>query len=536
MMNPDSKQQTQNFALLQNAKDFFHQHKYKQAEEIIASLIQQEMDSAEHFYFMALIKERRGLYGEQIKFLQKALTISPHSSEILIKLSFALFKSGHFNQASQYAHNIQENHTNTLEVCTLLGNIYHELGQYNESAKAYEKAISLSGNDPQLFYNYGTALTLSGNIPPSIKAYQQAIKLDSSYGLAYAALSKARTATINENNIETLKLLVEADRNPWTSINLYHGLAKELDDLGQYTEAFSVLERGKKRLRNSCPHSPSAGAKNINELAALYTKNASEIRSNSTGSTNAPIFVTGMPRTGTTIVERILTNSPKVMAIGERIQFSAKLKQQCMSNYAGLVEAKILDDVWPSINFDKLGHDYIESVQYLTNDQPRFVDKLPLNILLAGPILRALPQAKIICLLRDPLDTIIGNYRQVFEQKSGIYAYTLELNALANFVYEFRQLATKLQELFGERFMIVNYETLVDRPLQQAKNIYEFCELTWNDAFINIHQNTAAIGTASAAQVQQPIHKKSLGHSKNYQFCLEKFTAAFQHEQETEQC
>lgn len=537
MMNIKNKQSKQDSTLLQTAKDFFHQHKYKQAEEIIETLIQQEMNNVEHLYFMAHIKERRGLYAEQIEFLKKALTISPSSSEFLIKVAFAQLKLGHFRESFQYANITKNNENNTIEIWSLLGDVYHELGKYNESATAYEKAIKLSSNDHYLFYSYGTALTLSGKIKESIEAYQQAIKINSSFGLAYTALSKARKATISDNNIEKLKLLVNEDRNPWTGINLYHGLAKEFDDLGQYTDAFNVLEKGKKRLRTSCPHSPIAGAKNIRELAALYNKQANEINSTSAsrtsaGSTVAPIFVTGMPRTGTTIVERILTNTPKVMAIGERTQFSAMLKQQCMRSYAGLVDAQVLEEVWPSINFDKLGHDYIESVQYLTNDHHRFVDKLPLNILLAGAILRALPQAKIICLMREPLDTIIGNYRQIFEQKSGTYAHTLELNALAHFVYEFRELATSLQQLFGERFMVVNYETLVDEPLKQAKKIYEFCELTWDDAFIDIHKNTATIGTASAAQVQEPIHKKALGHSQNYLFCLEQFTDVFQHEQE----
>jgi tetratricopeptide (TPR) repeat protein len=530
MMNIKVKKSKEDGISLYKAKELIQLHKYKQAEEILATLIQQEKNNAEPLYLMALIKERRGMYTEQIKLLEKSLAISPCSSDFSIKIAYAHLKLGHFSESFQYSNRTSNNKNNSIEICTLLGKIYHELGKYNESVTAYKKAIELSNDDHHLFYSYGTALTLSGRIKEAIEAYQQAINITPSFGLAYAALSKVRKATINENNVEKLKLLVNEDRNPWTGINLNHGLAKEFDDLGQYANAFNILDKGKKRLRTSCPHSPITGAKNIRELTELYKKQANEINSNYAGSTISPIFVTGMPRTGTTIVERILTNNPKVMAIGERIQFSTLLKQQCMQNYAGFVDAQVLEEAWPRINFDKLGHDYIESVQYLTNGYPRFVDKLPLNILLAGAILRALPKAKIVCLMRDPLDTIIGNFRQVFEQKSGTYAYTLELNALASFVYEFRKLATTLQLLFGERFMIVNYETLVDEPLVQAKKIYEFCELTWDDTFIDIHKNTATIGTASAAQVQEPIHKKSIGHSNNYLFFLEKFKVAFQHE------
>jgi len=151
---------------------------------------------------------------------------------------------------------------------------------------------------------------------------------------------------------------------------------------------------------------------------------------------------------------------------------------------------------------------------------------------MTGVILRALPQARIVCLLRDPLDTIIGNYRQVFEQASGAYAHTLDLHALANFVYEFRQLVTSLQQQFPERFILVNYETLVSEPLIQAKRLFDFCQLTWDDTYIDIHKNKAPIGTASAAQVQEPIHQKSLGHSHHYMFCLQEIKKAFQAKQE----
>ena len=238
-----------------------------------------------------------------------------------------------------------------------------------------------------------------------------------------------------------------------------------------------------------------------------------------------------MPRTGTTVVERILTNHNDVITLGERFQFSAALKQQCQlqgkKNYANMIDAKILDECWSTIDFEKLGHDYIQSVSYLSNNNQRFVDKLPLNILMAGVILRSLPQAKIVCLLRDPLDTIIGNYRQVLEQKSGTYAYTLDLHATANFVFEFRQLVTNLQKQFPTRFMIVNYETLVAKPERQAKKIFEFCQLSWHGDYLDIHKNKAPIGTASAAQVQEPIHQKSLGHSRHYMFCLEEIKKAF---------
>ena len=513
--------------LYHQAQVLFQQQKYHQAEEIVSSLINQESADVSYYYFMAQIKEMRGFHQEQINYLTQALVLEPGSSESLIKIAFAHLNLGRFEEAYRHACLTEQKDNNTAENYSLISKLYSKLGKYDKAAQVLEKAVLLNSSDAKLYYRLGGALTLCGKIKAAIDAYQESIRLEPNSALVYAALSKARKASIEDNNIEQLQSLVVKDRNPWTAINVYHGLAKELDDIAKYPEAFAVLTKGKKRLRSVCAFNPHKGAENIKGLVSLYAKNAQEITATNKGSKVAPIFVTGMPRTGTTIVERILTNHDDVITVGERFQLSALLKQQCQRAYAGLIDAQVLDELWPTIDFEKLGHDYIESVSYLSNNSQRFVDKLPLNILMAGVILRALPQARIVCLLRDPLDTIIGNYRQVFEQASGAYAHTLDLHALANFVYEFRQLVTSLQQQFPDRFIVVNYETLVAEPMIQAKRLFDFCQLTWNDSYLDIHKNKAPIGTASAAQVQEPIHQKSLGHSQHYMFCLQEIKTAF---------
>ena len=529
----DAMEQSQSLpALYQQAQALFQQQKYHQAEKIVSSLIKDEPENVSYYHFMAQIKEIRGFYQEQINYLTQALVLTPNSSGFLIKIAFAHLNLGHFEDAYRYAGLTEQSDNNNAEICSLISKLYSKLGKYDKSAQVLEKAVLLNNSDAKLFYSLGGALTLCGKIKAAIEAYQESIRLNPDSALVYAALSKTRKASVEDNNIEKLQSLFVKDRNPWTAINVYHGLAKELDDLGRYGEAFTTLTKGKKRLRAVCAYNPYKGAENIKGLVTLYDKQAQEIRATSKGSTAAPIFVTGMPRTGTTIVERILTNHQDVVTVGERFQLSALLKQQCQRTYAGLIDAQVLDDLWSTIDFEKLGHDYIESVSYLSNNNQQFVDKLPLNILMTGVILRALPQARIVCLLRDPLDTIIGNYRQVFEQASGAYAHTLDLHALANFVYEFRQLVTSLQQQFPQRFIVVNYETLVDEPLVQAKRLFDFCQLTWNDNYLDIHKNKAPIGTASAAQVQEPIHKKSLGQSHNYMFCLQEIKKAFQAKEE----
>ncbi|WP_440873663.1 sulfotransferase [Thalassotalea sp. PLHSN55] len=524
--------------LYYQAQTLFQQQKYHQAEEMMERLIAQEAEHVRYYQLMAQIKEMRGSYQEQINNLHQALVLTPDVGEYLITIAFAHLNLGQFEQAIVHADLAAKDSNNSAEILSLISKLYSKLGIYDQAAQVLEQAVKLNSQDAKLYYRLGGALTLCGKIKAAVAAYQQSIALEPNDPLVYAALSKARKATETDNNIEQLQALVVKHRNPWTAINVYHGLAKELDDLGRYEEAYKTLTRGKKRLRSVCAFNPFSGAENIKALSALYCDRANEINtanSNSaasTGNDSAPIFITGMPRTGTTVIERMLTNHDEVITVGERFQLSALLKQHCQRGFAGLVDAQVLKEVWSTIDFAKLGDDYIKSVDYLSHGSHRFVDKLPLNILLTGVILRALPKAKVICLLRDPLDTIIGNYRQVFEQASGAYAHTLDLDALANFVYEFRQLVKTLKQQFPQRFMVVHYEDVVEQPAAQGQKLFEFCQLTWHERYLAIHKNKAPVGTASAAQVQEPIHKKSLGKSHHYQFCLTQIKQAFASAQE----
>lgn len=519
----------QQHAVYTKASSLFKQNKFHQADVVIKSLFNdnEEPMSYEAFILIIKIKEHRGLYLQQVDYLTQALAIYPDSLELMMIMAFAQFKLCHFDKANEFAERIATKKITSSKVFYSLGKVYDQLGLYIKSANIYKKGVKLNPNDANLLYQLGLALMLSGKVEESISYYEQAIIINPDFDLVYSSLSKARKASHTHNNIAKLRLLVARDKNPWTCINLCHGLAKELDDIGNYEEAFAVLEKGKKRLRIACPHNPFSGIEHIKQLTTLYEKKVQKIKNTNSKSEFSPVFVTGMPRTGTTIVERILTNSSELTTVGERTQMSLFLKQQCQKNYAGLIDAKILEENWENIDFSKLGNDYLNSVKYLSGEHLRFVDKLPLNILLAGVILSALPKAKIICLVRDPLDTVIGNYRQVFEQASGTYSYTLDLHALADYVHEFRILVSSLEKQFPGQFISINYEDIVEDPIYSGKKLFNFCNLQWHDKHIDIHKNKAVIGTASAAQVTVPIHKNALKQSENYMFCLEHLKSIF---------
>ena len=153
---------------------------------------------------------------------------------------------------------------------------------------------------------------------------------------------------------------------------------------------------------------------------------------------------------------------------------------------------------------------------------------MPLNFLYVGFIVAAFPHAKIVCLDRNPLDSIVSNFRQLFSVNFSYYNYAYDLETTTEYYLLFKDLIAFWQDKYPQNFYVVNYQTLVNSPVKEAKKLVSFCQLSWQDSLVNIENNTAPVATASAVQVRSPINNKSIGNWQRYSFCLEKVIARLQ--------
>lgn len=513
----------------QEALCLYEQQRYCAAQEVLQQAITIDCEDVALLSLHALVLGKQKRYQQQLICLERLLELAPNQPQFILQKAYAYFETRDYSKAKSLV-------MMALKVKGAVGNedmiagvkLLHMLGLYDIALEAL--AV---GDITQVDLNHLHLLAQSqvqcGQGKAASIIYQHLLERNSECSKSMIGLTLARKASANNNNVKALTKLVKQTRNPWLGINICHALAKELDELGEYQQAYEVLRRGKKRLRSASPFEPKHSVDNINQLLSVYQEKLVAPFISDNASNHAPIFVVGMPRTGTTIVERLLTNHPDIASVGERPQFSALLKQQCGSGYAGLVDSSALSEHWDTIDFTELGHQYIESIDYIAQGK-RCVDKLPLNILLVGAIIRALPQAKIVCLTRDPLDTVIGNYKQGFEYATDTYSYSLDLVSLSHFVLGFRNLARYFATHFPKQFMTLDYRQLVSSASDSAQSLFKFCALDWQDSYLAIHKNTAPIGTASAIQVQQPIHQQSIGKSKNYAFCTEPLQVLFDQE------
>ncbi len=235
------------------------------------------------------------------------------------------------------------------------------------------------------------------------------------------------------------------------------------------------------------------------------------------------IFVLGLPRTGTTLVERILGSHDSVISAGELTNFT-----RCIAGMAQAVSQQNPDfqtadrndmvRMTAQINFAQLGQVYIESTRPLTGQSPNFVDKFPQNTLNIGPIRLALPETKIVLLQRNPMDSCYSMYKQLF---TDIYQFSYDLEELGKYFIAHQRLLDHWLDVAGDAIHVAHYEDLVTEPETEIRKLLEFCGLPWQDQCLEFHQNTQASTTASASQVRQKLYSSSIGKWKDYEEQLE---------------
>ncbi len=395
-----------------------------------------------------------------------------------------------------------------------LGNLHSLCRDQLRAESCFRKAVELEPGRGHYWANLALALQANGDLGGAEGAFDRAIELAPEDYEAWLHRSRLRKQSLDRNHVSELEAQLTEGEKIWRAeMALRYALAKEYEDLEDYPRAFDQLQYGSRLRRSHMQHDNGA---DLAVMEAIIRKfSADYLASHARGcDSGEPIFIVGLPRTGTTLVERILGSHSEVFAAGELNNFAECLSRQVARLPSdGSTSRQEFVEASAAVDYNALGQNYVESTRPYTGDTPRFVDKLPLNFLYCGLILRALPNAKIIHLTRDPMDTCFAVYKTLFKQA---YPFSYDLEELGQYYLAYRKLMLHWHSALPGRILDVNYEELTGNLEQECRRIFSYCGLEWENACLEFHTNTAPSMTASLAQVRQPVYRSSVGRWKHY--------------------
>ena len=445
--------------------------------------------------------------------LERAVERAPADPAALIRHGQCLARLGRQREALAVAEAAAALPLVTAALADGLGTLYSHCDAPARALPLYARAVAAAPGNTAYRYNLATAQRMVGELAAAETSLDEVIAARPDDYAAYYTRADLRMQTPARNHVSALRALLQqgvADRR--AQIMLRFALAKELEDLGEYAASFEQLEQGCRLQRAALTYDVAEDVATIERIIA--THDAAALASGRGHDDDAAIFIIGLPRSGTTLVESILASHSEVRSGGELQAFP----QACIQAVQALGGAAVpkLAFVERALALDprELGERYSAATQPLRTGKRRFTDKLPLNYLYAGLIRRALPRARIVALAREPMDSCYAMYKALF---TGAYPFSYDLDDLGRYFVAWQRLMQHWQEVLGEALLVVRYEELVGNQEAVTRRILEHCRLPWQAACLEFHGRAGSVATASAAQVRRPLYGTSIGKWHHYE-------------------
>ena len=380
----------------------------------------------------------------------------------------------------------------------------------------FKKAIAINPRYAQAFHNLGILSEILDLKEDALIYYDRAITFNPEFAEAYRNLSKIKQFSSKDPQItQMLALQSKSNINLSDNIKLCFALAKVNEDLANYDKFFEFLNEGNRLRKEELNYSISESKNFHIGLIKVFSSSLPKIKKPSTKTSDIqPIFIVGMPRSGTTLVEQIISSHHAVHGAGELTNFK-EIISPILEDHLNQNKSKILKEDLLSIR-----QQYLDSLSHLNVTEGIVTDKMPMNFRLIGFILSAIPEAKIIHLKRDAIATCWSNYNHYFTSGNG---FTFNQQDLVEFYAMYTELMKFWHQLFPKKIYDISYEELTINQKDETQKLLNYCELDWDENCLNFHKNKRGIETASASQVRQKMYQGSSEAWKNYEKYLQPF-------------
>jgi tetratricopeptide (TPR) repeat protein len=386
---------------------------------------------------------------------------------------------------------------------------------HERSRALYQQAADTAPGDARHWYNLATSERSLGRLVEAEQACQRAIDVNAQSYSSYLLRSELCVQSAQSNHIdELLRHLGDTGLDDRGRMFLAYAVAKELDDVGRYDEAFKWFHAGASTRRRHLSYDVQIDETKLARIQATFTADLVRSTRADHGLSAGFIFVIGLPRSGTTLVERVLSGHAGVRSNGETDNFANALLGRLTALTAVGAASGSVDPFSHAASTDPgaVAARYVD-LAGRPGDGERIVEKLPMNYLYLGAIHRALPDARLVLLKRDPLDSCFAMYRTLF---ASAYPFSYDLVELARYFAAYRRLIDHWRTCLGEKLLEVEYEQFVARPAEVGPVLARHCGIPWDSGALAVERNAGVSLTASAAQVRRPIYGTSSGRWRHY--------------------
>jgi tetratricopeptide (TPR) repeat protein len=405
-------------------------------------------------------------------------------------------------------------HFSTAAEYVAAGKRLVEQERYEDALATFRLAADLEPRNPDWHYNMATVQRFLGLLAAAEQSCSTALRFRPGDADALYLRSDLRDQTGSDNHIPELLRACETESNPQALSSICYALAKEYEDIGDYSNAFAAMKRAGDIRRANMRYDIAHDEQILSAIASTFDT-AFLHREVVNQSDADPVFIVGLPRTGSTLLERILCASGSIRSAGELAAFGAAVSTLA-AKIDTLPARSALDVVIRSARIDmgELGHTYLRLADAGRLGAGRFIDKLLLNFLYLGLIRRSLPHARLIHIHRRPLDTALAIYKQRFVSA---YPYSYNLDDLGRYLIAYHRLMAHWRRTLPGEFLEVSYESLVASPAATARRVSEYCGLGWDETSLEAVAPGYVVTTASASQARHPIHGRSVERWKCYE-------------------
>jgi Flp pilus assembly protein TadD len=505
--------------ILLESDKLLQQGEKESAGQLCKDLLLREPNNTQVLRMLARIASIRNKYIEAEGYLRQIIKLSPQDYLPYNELGRFLVEQSRFPEAIDMFEHAMSLDNSIVDNYRLLGDAQAVIGKSMEALTSYQRALKLHAEDPHALAGQGHMQRIAGNKTDAIVSYEKCTMVQPAFGDTWWNLASLRGYQLSDDQLKTIHKQIESnDLAPDPKIAMHFALARTHESHGDFDAAWQEYELGNNQKRQLIEYDPVQTETMHAAIMEQFTTKPPAHAARKPTSAHTPIFIVGMPRSGSTLIEQILASHSLVEGAGELPYVFMLSSTLGMQRADALRYPEIMSGLSDE-QLESLGNAYIYHTGiHRSQGLPFFTDKMPSNFSHVGLIHKMLPNAKVIDVRRHPMATCIANYRQLYAQGKN---QTYDLIEMAEYYLEYCKIMDHWQKFLPGFALRVQYEDVVADLQGQTRRILDFCRLPWEDTCLDFHKNTRPVNTASAEQVREPIYTDAVDFWKNYESQLE---------------